>query len=57
MTIKLPERDPRMLIRTNLWDRIAALEKEHNVKITQIQVEHGERGNITGITIDTEDKK
>lgn len=57
MTIKLPERDPRMLLETRMAVAIKQIEDELNVRIAFVQIEHNERGVIIDIRVVTEEAK
>jgi hypothetical protein len=57
MTIKLPERDPRMLIQTNLMKAVIEFEMEHGVQVVSVKIERTSSGTVANVYVETEETK
>jgi hypothetical protein len=57
MTIKLPEDDPKMRLKTNLMDSIIKFEMAHGVQVVSVRIERTSSGTVANVYVETEETK
>jgi hypothetical protein len=55
VTIKLPEDDPKMRLRTNLMASIIEFELAHGVQVVSVKIERTSSGTVANVHVEIEE--